>query len=176
MTAVTAREGGPDDVAALATLWAQAEARRKGDRIPAAAGGEAIAALRARLSAKGAVAVVCVEGEDGVVAGCFATQALVDGAPAPRLAHVSGLCVRPDQWGRGLATLALDALEAILVARNYEVAQLHVLESNHRARSLYERLGWALARTGEPHELGPHAVYEKQLHADEENAIRPTAQ
>jgi len=42
-------------------------------------------------------------------------------------------------------------------------AQLHVLETNHRARSLYERLGWTLVRDGDPHPEGPQAVYEKSF-------------
>lgn len=57
------------------------------------------------------------------------------------------LAVHPDHWGEGLARTAItQALEAI-AAGGAERATLWVLAENHRARGLYEHLGWSA--TGE---------------------------
>ena len=50
------------------------------------------------------------------------------------LRHVA---VHPDSWGRGIAR------EAVSRAVAAGVTQLWVLDDNHRARGLYESLGWA---------------------------------
>jgi GNAT superfamily N-acetyltransferase len=56
-----------------------------------------------------------------------------------RLRH---LAVHPDHWGTGLAragvALAVSGIRALSV-----VPRLWVLEDNHRARALYDHLGWA---------------------------------
>lgn len=49
------------------------------------------------------------------------------------LRHVA---VHPDSWGRGIAR------EAVSRAVAAGVTRLWVLDDNHRARSLYESLGW----------------------------------
>ncbi|MDP9402107.1 MAG: hypothetical protein M3P85_01980 [Actinomycetota bacterium] len=73
---------GPDAAPVLALLWAQAEARRKGEPVLPEVDGAAIEGVRARLEQPGAVAVVATQG-GRPVAGCFATQAVVDDEPAP---------------------------------------------------------------------------------------------
>ena len=50
------------------------------------------------------------------------------------LRHVA---VHPDSWGRGIAR------EAVSRAVAAGVTRLWVLDDNHRARGLYESLGWA---------------------------------
>jgi RimJ/RimL family protein N-acetyltransferase len=52
------------------------------------------------------------------------------------------LAVRPDHWGQGLASTAIDTVLHAMDARGATVAQLWCLEENHRARRLYEYLGW----------------------------------
>ncbi len=52
------------------------------------------------------------------------------------------LAVRPDHWGEGLASQAIDAALRAMDARGTTVAELWCLEENHRARRLYEHLGW----------------------------------
>ncbi len=52
------------------------------------------------------------------------------------------LAVPPQHWGQGLAS---DAIETVLHAmdlRGGTIASLWCLEENHRARRLYEYLGW----------------------------------
>ncbi|MDP8962293.1 MAG: GNAT family N-acetyltransferase [Actinomycetota bacterium] len=155
---VAGREAAP----ALALLWVRAEARRKGETIPSDVDASAVDALRSRLDSYGAVAVVAVEAGEPV-AGCFATQALEHDEPVHGRAHVSGISVMPERWGEGLGRHVLARLEGVLLDRGYDAAQLIVLETNDRARRLYELAGWRLVSTGEPHPAGPHAVYEKTL-------------
>jgi GNAT superfamily N-acetyltransferase len=50
--------------------------------------------------------------------------------------------VRPERWGEGLATAAMRLALADIAARGTGTAHLWVLEENHRARRLYEHLGW----------------------------------
>jgi GNAT superfamily N-acetyltransferase len=52
------------------------------------------------------------------------------------------LAVRPDRWGEGLASAAIEVVLHALDERGTTVAELWCLEENHRARRLYEHLGW----------------------------------
>jgi GNAT superfamily N-acetyltransferase len=52
------------------------------------------------------------------------------------------LAVRPDRWGAGLASTAIDTALQAMDRRGTTIAQLWCLEENHRARRLYEYLGW----------------------------------
>ena len=52
------------------------------------------------------------------------------------------LAVRPDRWGRGLATAAIETVLHAMDLRGSTAASLWVLQENHRARRLYEYLGW----------------------------------
>jgi RimJ/RimL family protein N-acetyltransferase len=52
------------------------------------------------------------------------------------------LAVRPARWGEGLASSAIETVLEALHARGTTVAELWCLEENHRARGMYEHLGW----------------------------------
>ncbi len=52
------------------------------------------------------------------------------------------LAVHPDHWGRGLASAAIAAALHDMDERGSVQASLWCLEENHRARRLYEHLGW----------------------------------
>jgi RimJ/RimL family protein N-acetyltransferase len=52
------------------------------------------------------------------------------------------LAVHPDQWGTGLATTAIETVLHAMDERGTTIAELWCLEENHRARRLYEYLGW----------------------------------
>lgn len=52
------------------------------------------------------------------------------------------LAVHPDVWGSGLASRAIEAALHAMDLRGSTVAELWCLEDNHRARRLYEYLGW----------------------------------
>src|SRR4051812_20296538 len=100
--AVVFRDAGPEVADVLALLWGKAEAQRRGQSLPSAVNDAAVEAVRARLETNGAVALVGFDA-DQPVAGCFATQAMVDNEPVAGRAHVSGIAVLPERWGEGLA-------------------------------------------------------------------------
>ncbi|CAN5614008.1 hypothetical protein BH10ACT10_BH10ACT10_12820 [soil metagenome] len=52
------------------------------------------------------------------------------------------LAVHPDHWGDGLATTAIETVLHAMDERGTTIADLWCLEENHRARRLYEYLGW----------------------------------
>jgi RimJ/RimL family protein N-acetyltransferase len=52
------------------------------------------------------------------------------------------LAVHPRTWGRGLASRAIETVLRAMDQRGTSIAQLWCLEENHRARRLYEYLGW----------------------------------
>lgn len=80
-------------------------------------------------------AVVVLVRDDGDEAGLTALAAYDDDT----LRH---LAVRPDHWGRGLATAAIETALAAMDQRGTTAASLWVLRENRRARRLYEYLGW----------------------------------
>lgn len=52
------------------------------------------------------------------------------------------LAVHPDHWGDGLATTVIETVLRAMDERGTTIAELWCLEQNHRARRLYEHLGW----------------------------------
>jgi RimJ/RimL family protein N-acetyltransferase len=54
------------------------------------------------------------------------------------------LAVRPDHWGEGLATTAIETVLHAMDLRGSTLASLWCLRDNHRARKLYEYLGWTV--------------------------------
>jgi RimJ/RimL family protein N-acetyltransferase len=77
------------------------------------------------------VAVMVAEKEGGLVA--FAAY------DDTSLRH---LAVHPDHWGQGIASTAIETVLHALDVRGCTLASLWCLEENHRARRLYEYLGW----------------------------------
>ena len=55
------------------------------------------------------------------------------------------LAVHPTHWGSGLATTAIAMVLDEMAQQGATVAGLWCLEQNHRARRLYEHLGWRLS-------------------------------
>lgn len=66
------------------------------------------------------------------------------------------LGVHPDLWGRGLASCAIDTVLHAMHLRGTTVAELWCLEENHRARRLYEHLGWRATTDRQPAAWPPH--------------------
>ena len=66
------------------------------------------------------------------------------------------LAVRPDVWGSGLASRAIEAALEAMDRRGSTVAELWCLEENHRARRLYEYLGWRATDDRRPAPWPPH--------------------
>ena len=88
------------------------------------------------------------------------TEVFVDPRPvalsaydaAGRLRH---LAVHPDRWGSGLATAGIERAVAAIRAAG-RVPVLWVLVANHRARALYEHLGWEPTGREQPAEWPPY--------------------
>lgn len=55
------------------------------------------------------------------------------------------LAVRPSHWGQGLASTAIETALDAMDRRGSTTASLWCLEDNHRARRVYEHLGWRAA-------------------------------
>ncbi len=62
---------------------------------------------------------------------------------------LDGICVASHAQGQGVGTLLLDAICAEARQRNYTAVRLDVIDTNTRARALYERLGFKALRTEE---------------------------
>lgn len=79
------------------------------------------------------------------------TQGSADAADHGRLL-IDGLCVAAEARGRGVGTALIEALVRSPAAEGYRELHLEVIDSNLRARALYERLGFRAVRTAR---LGP---------------------
>jgi len=60
---------------------------------------------------------------------------------------LDGLCVDDSARGQGVGTALLEAIVAEGRARGYDAVRLDVVDTNLRARALYERRGFVLDRT-----------------------------
>jgi RimJ/RimL family protein N-acetyltransferase len=92
-------------------------------------------------------------------------EVLVLDGPAGLLAYAAyddawlrHLAVHPEHWGGGIATAAVEAALAAMDRRGSTVAHLWCLEENHRARRLYEYLGWRATDERRPASWPPHPV------------------
>jgi RimJ/RimL family protein N-acetyltransferase len=68
------------------------------------------------------------------------------------------LAVRPDHWGDGLATEAIETALHAMDLRGATIASLWCLEENHRARRLYEYLGWRATDDRREAPWPPHPI------------------
>ncbi|MBT9244694.1 GNAT family N-acetyltransferase [Gemmobacter fulvus] len=62
---------------------------------------------------------------------------------------VDGICVSHNHRGHGVGAALVQALCAEAAARGYSVVRLEVIDTNLRARKLYERLGFTVLRRDE---------------------------
>lgn len=68
------------------------------------------------------------------------------------------LAVRPDHWGKGLATAAIETVLHAMDLRGSTVAELWCLRDNHRAQRLYSYLGWRPTADEREAPWPPHPV------------------
>jgi RimJ/RimL family protein N-acetyltransferase len=68
------------------------------------------------------------------------------------------LAVRPDHWGQRLATHAIETALDAMDRRGGTLASLWCLQENHRARKLYEYLGWRATGDSREAPWPPHPV------------------
>jgi GNAT superfamily N-acetyltransferase len=68
------------------------------------------------------------------------------------------LAVHPDAWGRGVGRAGVERAVAAIRAGGADRALLWVLELNHRARALYDALGWVPTGRRQDCPWEPHPV------------------
>ncbi len=68
------------------------------------------------------------------------------------------LAVHPTRWGTGLATAAIAVATEAMARRGGREAELWCLVDNHRARRLYEHLGWRATPERQDAPWPPHPV------------------
>ncbi|GLS87523.1 molybdopterin-guanine dinucleotide biosynthesis protein MobC [Cypionkella aquatica] len=59
---------------------------------------------------------------------------------------LDGICVAPAARGLGIGSALMTAIEAEARARGYASVRLDVIDSNWRAKALYQRLGYRVAK------------------------------
>lgn len=62
---------------------------------------------------------------------------------------LDGLCVDPAARGQGVGTALLEAVAVEARKRGYTAVRLDVVDTNPRARALYERQGFSVTRTAQ---------------------------
>lgn len=87
----------------------------------------------------------------GIIRGVYAWSVLnLFGAsatfPSDHL-RIAALAVAPDMRGQGLGSLLLEAVERKARQENFNVVRLEVVDTNTRARALYERSGFRMVAT-----------------------------
>ena len=77
---------------------------------------------------------------------------LLESTPEPGIMPMDGICVSSQARGQGVGTALLDGIRQQAVLRGYRAVELHVIDSNPKARALYERVGFHACGTAQ---LGP---------------------
>jgi ribosomal protein S18 acetylase RimI-like enzyme len=136
------------DVDAMAEVWVLADGKRRADiGLPASTTIEEARRLVVdRMSRRGCLPIVARDG-DYIVGMAIGMPAREDDgagtAEIPGLLHVSLVSVVPTAWGRRIGPRMLTTLLDDARTAGYRAAQLWAHESNQRAITLYERLGFA---------------------------------
>ncbi|MEU6740044.1 GNAT family N-acetyltransferase [Streptosporangium sandarakinum] len=73
--------------------------------------------------------------------------ALFERRPAPGQLVMDGIAVDPDMRGRGVGSLLIEEVTAVAAEQGHREIRLDVVDTNPRARALYERRGFTAVRT-----------------------------
>ncbi|MFD3497989.1 GNAT family N-acetyltransferase [Streptomyces sp. NPDC058676] len=73
--------------------------------------------------------------------------ALFERRPAPGQLVMDGIAVAPDVRGRGVGSLLIEEVAAVAAGQDCREIRLDVIDTNPRARALYERRGFTAVRT-----------------------------
>ncbi|MFH9060338.1 GNAT family N-acetyltransferase [Streptomyces coeruleorubidus] len=73
--------------------------------------------------------------------------ALFERRPAPGQLVMDGIAVAPDVRGRGVGSLLIEEVAAVAAEHDCREIRLDVIDTNPRARALYERRGFTAVRT-----------------------------
>ncbi|MFJ8432091.1 GNAT family N-acetyltransferase [Kitasatospora sp. NPDC094019] len=72
---------------------------------------------------------------------------LFERRPGPGELLMDGIAVSPGLRGRGVGSLLIEEVTAVAAERGFREIRLDVIDTNPRARALYERLGFTAVRT-----------------------------
>ncbi|MEU3555812.1 GNAT family N-acetyltransferase [Streptomyces fragilis] len=73
--------------------------------------------------------------------------ALFERHPVPGQLLMDGIAVDPEMRGRGVGSLLIEEVAAVAAEQDCRELRLDVIDTNPRARALYERRGFTAART-----------------------------
>lgn len=82
--------------------------------------------------------IAAIDASDGAVVGYAGMQVVLDEA------EITNIAVDAQYRKRGIAAKLLESLETICIRKNVTYLHLEVRESNAAARSLYEKMGFAI--------------------------------
>ena len=90
----------------------------------------------------------------GQIAGTYRTMLLMllDHTQPPGDLYLDGIVVDPSLRGQGIGSALMDAFEHLAGENGFTTVSLEVIDTNPRALSLYERLGY---RQNATHTMGP---------------------
>jgi GNAT superfamily N-acetyltransferase len=136
------RHMSEDDVEAVALLVQRALAA-DGRELPEYGGVHGLAAWRQRAESDREWALVITEGSI-VVGVCHGSPEwdFERNEAVPSVAHLTGLFVAPEAWGRGLGRALVRAAHDVMRRRGFTEARLWVAVGNARATRLYAAEGW----------------------------------
>jgi RimJ/RimL family protein N-acetyltransferase len=83
------------------------------------------------------------------------------------------LAVHPDHWGQGLASTAVARVLHEMGRRGTTTAELWCLVENHRARRLYEHLGWQPTADRQEAPWPPHPTEMRYTRPVAQAVLRP---
>ena len=136
MLALTTQAGdraGDDTVLAAAGVWSRAVARRDGGTGPVDVDA-AVPGLRRRLALDGSTLLTAHRDKALVGFALF--------APGSRGLELYYLAVDPADWGGGVGSALLRAVDGHARAAGSALVELWVIDDNTRAIEVYQRNGW----------------------------------
>ena len=137
----------PDREAILALVPRISEVGTPAHRTPDETRSADLRAMSESLASDSPDVAVLVAEDHGRIVGFVHLQTGLDYYSNRPIGHVADLAVDPAHEGRGIARVLLAAAEDWARARAYAWMDLNVAPGNERARTLYERLGYAVEWT-----------------------------
>lgn len=136
----TIREITASDVGPALDVWLKANAARDVDSPP-----EHVAIVRAQLSARATIRLVCVEENGAVVGFVTGEPRVLDGDEVEGAIQLLSIFVSPDVQGGGVGSRLMEAFVAAAERRGRVEIHLWVRTANAGARRFYERYGFRAA-------------------------------
>lgn len=104
--------------------------------------------------------VLVAEDDSGKPVGFAHVCSSRDDDAGPKVGEVTSIYVAPEAWQQGAGRALLDAATATLRTAGFASATLWVLDTNHRARTFYERMGWRPDGAAKMDDRGDFALHE----------------